>query len=83
MDGKKMCDESCKPVDTLEEKCQSLRRDIKDIESAARVLIHYVNQNSEMNANIILAVRHLEDARTRFGKVIQYAGDGGSILDKK
>lgn len=31
---------------------------------------------SEMRANIMLAVRHMEDARMRIGKVIQ-ASDGG------
>lgn len=40
------------------------------------------NQHSEMKANIMLAVRHLEDARMRLGKLCQYAEDGVSILDK-
>jgi len=29
------------------------------------------------------AVRHIEDARMRIGKVLQYADDGVSILDKE
>ena len=29
-----------------------------------------------------LAVRHIEDARMRLGKVLQYAGVGVSIYDK-
>ena len=42
----------------------------------------YSYQHSEMKANIMLAYRHLEDARMRIGKVLQAAGDGVSILDK-
>ncbi len=42
----------------------------------------YVGQHSEMEANIMLACRHLEDARMRVGKILQAAGDGVSILDK-
>ncbi len=42
----------------------------------------YVGQHSEMAANIMLAYRHLEDARMRIGKILQAAGDGVSILDK-
>ena len=42
----------------------------------------YVGQQGEMIANIMLAYRHLEDARMRVGKILQAAGDGVSILDK-
>jgi hypothetical protein len=42
----------------------------------------YPGQHSEMKAQLMLAVRLLEDARMRFGKVLQYAGDGVSIFDK-
>lgn len=42
----------------------------------------YVGQQAEMKANIMLAYRHLEDARMRVGKILQAAGDGVSILDK-
>ena len=42
----------------------------------------YVGQHGEMIANIMLAYRHLEDARMRVGKILQAAGDGVSILDK-
>ena len=37
----------------------------------------------ECIANSILAIRHLEDARMRLGKVIQYAETGVSNFDKK
>jgi hypothetical protein len=30
----------------------------------------------------MLAVRHIEDARMRCGKVLQFSGDGVSIYDK-
>lgn len=43
---------------------------------------NYVGQHSEMMANIMLAYRHLEDARMRVGKILQAADDGVSILDK-
>lgn len=36
----------------------------------------------EMIANIMLAYRHLEDARMRLGKVIQAYEGGVSIYDK-
>ena len=38
--------------------------------------------NSEMLANIMLAYRHLEDARMRLGKVIQAYDGGVSCYDK-
>ncbi|HEX2959095.1 MAG TPA: hypothetical protein VHO70_19825 [Chitinispirillaceae bacterium] len=37
----------------------------------------------EVGENLMLAIRHLEDARMRLGKVIQYAGDGVSCYDKQ
>ena len=42
----------------------------------------YVGQHGEMKAQTMLAVWHIEDARMRFGKVCQYAGDGVSSYDK-
>ena len=42
----------------------------------------YSGQHGEMKANIMLAYRHLEDARMRVVKVLQAADDGVSILDK-
>ena len=40
-------------------------------------------QESEMKANIMLAYRHLEDARMRIGKVTQAYERGISIYDKQ
>ena len=76
---------------TVEEVADAARRDLKNIESAMRAQMHnsrfnceqaYPGQHGEMKAQIMLTVRHLEDARMRCGKVLQYAGDGVSILDK-
>ena len=41
-----------------------------------------VEANKEIQANIMLAYRHLEDARMRIGKVIQAYDGGVSIYDK-
>lgn len=75
----------------IEEACNDLRDQCKEIEKAARGLVGhsvfseeqaFANQHGEMKAQIMLAVRHLEDARMRLGKVCQYAGAGVSIFDK-
>lgn len=76
---------------TIETLCSELRVEIKEV--GQRVLMGqnvpvfdkdeaYRGQHSEMKANIMLAYRHLEDARMRIGKILQAAGDGVSILDK-
>jgi hypothetical protein len=72
-------------------KCDLLRSDCKYMESVARDLMKskvfisfaetFEGQHDEMKAQIMLAVRHLEDARMRLGKVLQYSRDGVSILD--
>lgn len=76
---------------SLEERCRDFRIQIKDIGDNVKWLMGdhlfvgsqlHPNQHSEMKANIMLAYRHLEDARMRIGKVLQAAGDGVSILDK-
>ena len=80
-----------KEEENMKEICEQYRSECKEIEKKSRSLMEhdtfkgeqsYLNQHSEMKANIMLAVRHLEDARMRFGKVIQYSGDGVSIYDK-
>jgi len=43
----------------------------------------YAGQHGEMIANIMLAYRHLEDARMRLGKVLQAQDGGTSIYDKE
>ena len=89
--------DNCSPVPgagremTFDEICADLRTDIN--RNAARLkslMCHsgldgkeeYIGQHGEMRANIMLAYRHLEDARMRVGKILQAAGDGVSILDK-
>lgn len=76
---------------TFEEICADIRTDINRtaiglFELKCHAVFRkdecYVGQQDEMNANIMLAYRHLEDARMRIGKVLQAAGDGISILDK-
>lgn len=39
-------------------------------------------EQTEARANIVIAYRHLEDARMRFGKAIQATDGGVSIYDK-
>lgn len=70
--------------------CNELRSTIKSIGDRVLLLREgvndkgqgYVGQNEEIQANVMLTYRHLEDARMRIGKILQAAGDGISILDK-
>ena len=39
--------------------------------------------HGEMRANIMLAYRHLEDARMRLGKAIQHLEGGVSVYDER
>ncbi len=75
----------------LETLCGQLRESIKRTEIEVRALKeqpamkypdNYPGQHGEMIAQSMLAVRALEEARMRLGKVLQYAGDGTSIYDK-
>ncbi|NLG18920.1 MAG: hypothetical protein GX556_16465 [Fibrobacter sp.] len=78
---------------TITQICDSLREQCGNMVTAIRrdLQCHHVEldnkeafpgQHSEMFSNMDLALRHLEDARMRLGKVIQYAGDGVSKFDK-
>lgn len=76
---------------SLEEMMRQLRTETLDIEKKVRALMDdetfkaeqsRPGQHAEMKANIMLSVRHLEDARMRLGKAIQHAGDGVSKYDK-
>ncbi len=87
-----MADEDkCEGEMTFEERCTDLRSYLGQLGTQLLALKansrftgpeRYVGQQGEMIANIMLAYRHLEDARMRIGKVLQAAGDGVSILDK-
>jgi len=68
---------------TLENVCNRWRKDIRDIEYYVRGLVTEKKVSGEAAAQAMLAVRHLEDARMRIGKVIQHGVSGGvSIYDK-
>jgi len=76
---------------TLEEYCEELRQEIKKTADKVFALRNHqtfegeqghANQHSEMQANIMLTYRHLEDARMRVGKIMQAIQGGVSILDK-
>lgn len=80
--------ESEKLLQTL---CGQYRESLKRLEVEVRQLKEqpamkypdvYAGQHGEMIAQSMLAVRAIEDARMRIGKVLQYAGDGVSIYDK-
>ena len=68
------------------EQCQDVRAKLEELKTAVWALRKHsdfdgdenpsVMDRGEMIANIILAYRHLEDARMRMGKAIQ-ARDGG------
>ena len=77
--------------ENIEARAESLRDECKEAELRTRAMMDhsvfrgeqaFAGQHGEMKAQIMLAVRHLEDARMRLGKVCQYAGDGTSIFDK-
>ena len=77
---------------TVEEICNQTRGELKRMERLARMIKDrehlgqhtetYEGQHGEMIAQSMLAVRAIEEARMRLGKVLQYAGDGVSIYDK-
>jgi hypothetical protein len=66
-------------------KCTVLRNETREIEMETRRAVADVGRMSnvlsvearEAGAHLMLAVRHLEDARMRLGKAIQYACNGG------
>ena len=78
-------------IEKLKSICDGLREKIKETGEHTKGMIdhgvfhqeqRYPNQHAEMKANIMLAYRHLEDARMRIGKILQAAGDGVSVFDK-
>lgn len=79
-----MCDPNAPPpmAPTLTDACNRWRAELLDREHYVRALVTEKKVSGEAAAQAMLAVRHLEDARMRLGKVIQYSGDGVSIYDK-
>lgn len=73
------CDPSVIPpsAPTLEDACNRWRAELLDREHYVRALVTEKKVTGEAAAQAMLAVRHLEDARMRLGKVIQYGSGGG------
>lgn len=72
----------------VETYANELRESLKNIERQARYFSNLLKTTNyswdkwEVIAQSILALRHIEDARMRYGKVIQYSQDWVSIYDK-
>lgn len=72
---------------TIKDECFDTRKELEGLKvEVIELMEHDVfksvpppNQAGEMKANIMLAYRHLEDARMRLGKVVQ-AYDGGKSV---
>lgn len=60
---------------------KALRQYVDRIKGAEETTAHF--NKGECIAQAMLALRHIEDARMRIGKVIQYADGGVSVYDKK
>jgi len=76
---------------SLESIASDMREALKKLEEWSRAYTKNIKwlpsedfwDKSECIAQSILAMRHIEDARMRYGKVIQYLNDWVSIYDKK
>jgi hypothetical protein len=80
-------------IESLEETLNRLRaealgieKDVRwilksDVGSAPRLPDTFPGQREEVLAHCVLAIRHLEDARMRLGKAIQWSQGGVSIFD--
>ena len=75
----------------FDEACGDLRQEIRQIGDKVRGLMshgtfqkdsQHGGQHGEMKANLMLAFRHLEDARMRLGKAVQAFDGGVSCYDK-
>ena len=76
--------------ETLKETVDGQRADIEIMKRCVKALMGHDDfrgeqasqgQHAEMKANIMLAYRHLEDARMRLGKVLQAQAGGVSCYD--
>ncbi len=82
------------PITLLKAHCARMRGTLTAQAAEARILKHLIHdavQNGgtallydqgEAIANSMLALRHIEDACMRIGKVLQYTRDGKSIYDQ-
>jgi len=80
----------------FEDVCFEYRKEIKEIAAKVKSLKRYAvvrtqpestpgsndSESGEIEANAVLAYRHLEDAAMRLGKAIQAYDGGVSIYDK-
>jgi len=62
-----------------DELCNSLRRQLEGIEHSIRSLSRNLPPG-ERRDQVVLAFRHVEDARMRLGKVIQHGSGGGKSI---
>lgn len=71
-------------IETLKSICDAGRADALVLEEKARNVAKTCLEPDmyEARDQAMLAVRHLEDARMRLGKVIQHLSGGVSIYDK-
>ncbi len=70
---------------TVEEVAQDFRKRLLWLEQYAKNYIQDLKDTKcewETIAQATLAMRHIEDARMRYGKVLQYLGDWVSIYNK-
>lgn len=77
------------PEATTVNQAELFRDRLKNIEVEARKYVQFIKDSQESLhdkgeciAQAMLALRHIEDARMRFGKVIQYATTGESSYAK-
>jgi hypothetical protein len=69
-----------------EKRVLTLKQTIVDVDLSRRADVPQdapAADRGEMIANVMLAYRHLEDARMRLGKAIQAYDGGVSVYDKK
>lgn len=72
-----------KQLEDLRKACLIIERDVRGLTPCVSDLPPIVEMQ-EVNANLMIAVRRLEDARMRLGKAIQWGcEDGVSIYDQK
>lgn len=77
------------PEATTVNQAELMRDSLKKLEEQCRRYVQFIKDSpeslhdkGECIAQAMLALRHLEDARMRFGKVIQYATTGESNFTK-
>lgn len=70
-------------IEDLRSDAGNLAKQVEALKESGPVQgIAEIKDRGEAIANVMLAYRHLEDARMRLGKVIQAADGGVSILDR-